>query len=92
VQSSEGKLDEIVESAGEFDKNVALVRWRNARTRADHRRRLLGAEQHQPYGIEHDAQVIQLGDERNTAFLQGLVHRRIPRRAGEKHDAVAKMR
>ena len=90
--SRNGKLDEIVESGGEFDKNVVLARWRNARTKAVHGRRLVSAEQHQPYGIEHDAQVFQLGDQGKRAFFQLLMHGRIPSGAGEKHHAITQMR
>jgi hypothetical protein len=53
---------------------------------------LLSAEQHQPYGIEDDAQVFQLGDQRKAAFLQRLVHGRIPGSSGQEHDAIPKMR
>ena len=91
VQPRGGKLDEIVESAGESDKNVALARWRNARTGAVHGRRLVGAEQHQPYSIEHDAQVVQLGNEGKSSFFQGPVHGGIPRCAGQKNNAITEM-
>ena len=89
--SYEGGLDEIVESKGEFDKNVGMARWTNARTTAVHGRRLLSAEQDQPHGIEHDAQVFQLGNQGKAALFQGLVHGRIPGCAGQEHHSISKM-
>jgi hypothetical protein len=53
MRQTEGRFDEIVELVGEFDKNVG---WTAGQMRGPEQFTwpLFSAEQHQPYGIEHD--------------------------------------
>jgi hypothetical protein len=64
---------------------------RNASTASFHPRSG-GPQEHQFHGIEHDAQIVELVDERNASLFQWLVDSGVARRTSEEDHAITEVR
>jgi hypothetical protein len=51
-----------------------------------------GTQQHEPYRVEHDLEILQFVDQRYAAIFQCPVDRGISRGSSEKDDPVAQVR